>query len=247
MALPTSRAEFRSYCLRRLGAPVIEINVSDEQIDDRIDDALQYYMDYHFDGTEKQYYKYQFTPTDLTNKYITLPDNIIGAVNIFDLGSSISTTSYLFDIRYQMIMNDLYNLTNVSMVPFYIAVQHLQLLEQLLIGKQPIRYNRRTNKLYIDMDWNRVGVGDWLIVEAYQIVDPDDYPKVWADRWLLEYGTALIKRQWGEQTKKYKGMMMPGGVQFSGQDIWNEAVDKIEQLEHEMINSYSLPVSDMIG
>ena len=241
-----SREEFKEYCLRKLGKPVIEINVDDDQVEDRVDEALKYYWDYHFDGTEKIYYKHPITEQDITNQYITLPDNIIGAVNIFDIGDYISVNN-IFNIRYQIALNDLYTLTYQSMVPYYMAFQHIQLLEQLLVGKQPIRYNRRTNKLYIDVNWDKVVAGYFLVVEAYQVVNPTEYSEVWNDWWLQRYATQLIKKQWGTNLTKFTGMSLPGGVQFNGEKIYNDAHEDIEKLEAEMINSYSLPVADMIG
>lgn len=244
--VPTSRAEFTEYCLRKLGKPVIEINVDEDQVSDRIDEALRYYWDYHFDGSDKTYYKKLLTQQDITNKYITMPDNIIGVVNIFDLGSALGLNN-LFNIRYQIALNDLYTLTSVSMVPYYMAMNHVQFLEQMLIGKQPLRYNRHINKLYIDMSWDQVSPDNYIIVEAYQIVDPDVYTKAWSDRWLARYASCLIKQQWGQNLKKFEGMKMPGGLTFNGQKIFDEATSERVDLEKEMIYSYSIPVTDMIG
>lgn len=246
MAVPTTRAEFTENCLRRLGKPVIEINVDDDQVSDRIDEALRYYWDYHFDGSEKTYYKYAITETDKTNKYITMPENIIGVVNIFDLGSTLGVNN-LFNIRYQIALNDLYTLTSVSMVPYYMAMNHVQFLEQMLVGKQPLRYNRHTDKLYLDMDWDRIASGEYIIVEAYSVVDPDTYTDAWSDRWLLRYGACLIKQQWGQNLKKFEGMKLPGGLTFNGQKIYDEATQERADLEREMIFTYSLPAVDMIG
>lgn len=246
MAIPTTRDQFKQYCLRRIGAPVIEINVDDDQVEDRIDEALRYYWDYHFDGSEKTFYKYLIQPADLTNRYITLPDNIIGAVNLFPIGQSLSSSN-LFNIRYQIALNDLYDLTATTMVPYYQTMQHIQLLEQLLVGQQPIRYNRNNNLLYIDMNWSIANAGDYFVVEAYQIVDPNVYPKVWSDRWLARYAESLIKRQWGSNLTKYQDVTLPGGMKFNAQKIFNDADNEMKELEHEMINSYSLPVTDMYG
>jgi len=242
----SSRDDFKEYCLRKLGKPVIEINVDDDQVEDRIDEALKYYWDYHFDGTEKQFYKKVITQEDIDNKYITLPQNIIGAVSIFDIGDYIAVNN-IFNIRYQIALNDLYTLTYQSMVPYYMAFQQIQLLEQLLVGKQPIRYNRNTNKLYVDTDWNKLIPGYYLVVEAYSIVDPTEYNDVWNDRWLQRYATELIKKQWGSNLTKFIGMQLPGGVQFNGEKIYNDSHEAIDKLEAEMISSYSLPVTDMIG
>lgn len=246
MANPASREQFKQNCLRRLGAPVIEINVDDDQVEDRIDEALAFYKDYHFDATEKIYYKHQVTDTDKLNKYITVPENIMGVINIFDIGNALNTNN-LFNIRYQIALNDLYTLTSSSMVPYYMAMQHIQLLEMLLVGKQPLRYNRHRNRVHIDMDWDKIGTGQYIIVEAYEVVDPTEFTDVWADRWLLQYCTALIKRQWGNNLKKFNGMQMPGGLTFNGQQIYNEAVDEINALEKDALVSYSLPAMDFIG
>jgi hypothetical protein len=246
MALPTNRSQFKEYCLRNLGKPIIEINVDDDQVEDRIDESLRYYFDYHFDGSEKIFYKHQVTAQDKVNKYIIIPENIIGVVNLFDLGSALGTNN-LFNIRYQIALNDLYTLTSVSMVPYYMAMQHIQFLEYLLVGKQPLRYNRHTNKLYLDMDWDRVADGQYIIVEAYEVVDPNTYNDAWADRWLLRYASCLIKQQWGTNLKKFEGMQMPGGLRFNGQKIYDEATQERMQLEQEMIYTYSLPATDLIG
>jgi len=242
----SSRDDFKEYCLRKLGKPVIEINVDDDQVEDRVEEALKYYWDYHFDGTEKVFYKKEITEEDIANKYITLPQNIIGAVSIFDIGDFIAVNN-IFNIRYQIALNDLYTLTYQSMVPYYMAFQHIQLLEQLLVGKQPIRYNRNTNKLFVDTDWNKLTPGYFLVVEAYSIVDPADYVDVWNDRWLQRYATELIKKQWGSNLTKFVGMQLPGGITFNGEKIYNDSHEALEKLEAEMITSYSLPVTDMIG
>ena len=230
----------------KLGKHVIEINVDDDQVEDRIDEALKYYWDYHFDGTERIYYKHLITSTNISDKYITLPENVIGAVRIFSIGDPMVTNN-LFDIRYQIALNDLYTLTSVSMIPYYMMFQHIQLLEQMLVGQQPIRYNRHTDKLYVDMDWNKVTAGNYLIVEAYQVLDPDTYTDAWGDRWLSRYATALIKKQWGSNLTKFSGLTLPGGVQFNGDKIYNDAVNEIEAMEKDMATSYSLPSFDMIG
>lgn len=245
MATITSRDQFKEYCLRKLGKPVIEINVDEDQVEDRVTDAIKYYWDYHFDGTEKVYYKYKLQPADIANKFVTVPDNIIGIVNLFPIGQALNTNN-LFNIRYQIALNDLYTLTSVSMVPYYMALQHVQFLEQFLVGQQPLRYNRNLNKCYVDMDWNIVNPGDYLILEAYQVVDPDQYTKAYNEWWLQSYATCLIKEQWGSNLKKFEGMTLPGGLKFNGQKIYDEAMQEKQKLER-MIIDFSLPVTDMIG
>jgi hypothetical protein len=247
MAIPTSKAEFKEYCLRKLGKPVIEINVDDDQVDDRIDEALRYYYDYHFDGSEKVYYKHQVTSQDKANKYITLPENIIGAVSVFSIADPSIRSDDLFNIRYQIALNDLYTLTSVSMVPYFMVMEHLSLITELLVGKQPIRYSRHKDRLHVDMDWNTIKEGEFLLVEAYEVIDPNVWTDAWNDRWLQNYCTALIKRQWGSNLTKFSGLQLPGGVQFNGEKILDDAVNEILKMEQEMISSYSLPVTDMVG
>lgn len=247
MSVPSTRDQFKEWCLRKLGKPVIEVNVDDDQVDDRIDESLRYYWDYHFDGSEKVYYSHIVTETDKTNKYITLPENIIGVVRVFPVGDPSMSTSDMFNIRYQIALNDLYTLTSVSMVPYYMVMQHIALIQEILVGQQPVRYNRHKNRCYIDADWEHYKVGEFILIEAYEVVDPDVYTDAWGDRWLQQYATAKIKMQWGTNLKKYEGMQLPGGIMFNGQKIYDEAKDEIEALEREMISSYSLPVSDMIG
>lgn len=247
MAVPTTRAEFKAYCLRKLGAPVIEINVDDDQVEDRIDEALRYYWDYHFDGSDKTYYRHQVTEQNKLDKYITLPENIIGAVRVFPIADPIVRSDDLFNIRYQIALNDLYTLTSVSMVPYYMTMEHLALISELLVGQQPIRYSRHKDRLYVDMDWDKIQAGEYLLVEAYEVIDPDTWSEVWSDRWLQNYTAAKIKYQWGSNLTKFTGMSLPGGVQFNGERILDDARQEIATMEQEMISSYSLPVSDMIG
>jgi hypothetical protein len=246
MAIPTSRDQLKEHCLRRLGKPVVDINVDEEQVQDRIDEALLYYRDYHFDGTERVLLKHQITAADKTNKYITLDDSYIGVVGVFDVGDS-TQTSNLFNVRYQIHLNDLFDFSSTTYVPYVTAMRHVAQLEEIFVGKQPIRFNRHTNKLHIDMSWNDVTTGNYIIVDCYKVTDPGTYTDVWSDRWLMQYTTSLIKRQWGENLKKFEGLQMPGGLTFNGQKIWEEATEEIRRLEDEMISSYSLPVSDMTG
>ena len=243
---PTDRASFTEYCLRRLGKGVIEINVSPEQASDRINDALLFWWDYAMDGSEHAYYKYQVTGQDIINQYIPLPDNIIGSVSVFDMGDAFSTNN-IFNIRYQIALNDLYTLTSFSVVPYYMAMEHLSLLEQILVGKQPIRYNRYDNNLYLDMNWGLMCAGQFLVVDCYQIVDPDVYATAYQDRLLCQLATAYIKRQWGENLSKYNGLQMIGGVTFNGEKIYNDAVAEIEKIQDNVIKDYGMPVLDMIN
>lgn len=247
MARPTNREEFKGYVLRKLGAPLIEINIDDTQVDDRIEEALQYYADYHYDGTEVVYYKHMITAEDRANKYIVLPENIIGAVRIFDIGSALTAGGF-FNIQYQIALNDLYTLTSQSLLPYYMAVQSLGVMQEILVGKQPIRYNRNAgNKLHIDMNWAKVKEDQYFIVECYKVVDPEEYTKVWSDRWLQRYAAALVGVQWATNLSKFTGMSLPGGTQFNADGMMSRYQKEQDELEDEMLYGYGLPPMDMIG
>ena len=247
MAVPSTRTELKEFCLRKLGKPVIEINIDDDQMEDRIDEALAYYHDYHFDGAEKTFLKHIVTADNKTNNYIDITDgNIIGIVNIFDIGDATSTNN-LFNVRYQIALNDLYDLARYDLVPYYMNMMNIRFIEEMLIGKQPLRYNRHINKLHIDMDWGKVAVGNYLVAEVYSKIDPETYNDVYSDRWLLRYTTSLFKVQWGQNLSKFVGMTLPGGIQFNGDQIMQQGVEDKRNLEQEMISSFSLPVTDMIG
>ena len=270
MAIPTTKATFKSYCLRALGSGVIDINVSDDQADDRIDEALQYFSQYHYDGVERMYLKHLITSDDVTRatsdasttatdkvddsvtatwkegkNYIPVPDAVLSVVEVFPFYEG--STSNMFDVRYQLRLNDLYDLSRYDLVPFYMNFQNIRFIEEILVGKQPLRFNRHVNRLHIDMDWDKLEVGQFLVAHVYEKVDGDTYTDIWGDRWLAEYATCLIKYQWGSNLSKFTGMQLPGGVQFNGADILSQAQQEKDRLEQEMISSYSLPVHDMTG
>lgn len=246
MATPTSRSAFKETCLRRLGKPVIKINVSEEQVDDRLDYALAKARDYHFDFVQKTYVPYQVTDLDKTNRYVPVANNIIEVTDLFQLSSTIMGSG-AWNVQYQFLLTSMEVFRSMDMSNWVIVMQNLQMLQDLLVGRQPIRFNRFDNKLYIDMSWDFINTGDFLVYEAYVTVDPDLYTKVWGDPWLLQYSTAQIKQQWGENMKKYSGVQMLGGVSFNGQQIYDEATADIQRLEDAVIRDYSLPLYDQIG
>lgn len=247
MANPSSRQGLIDYCLRRLGHPVIEINIDDDQVEDRIDDAFQYYREYHYDAVERVYLKYQITSEDMTNRYIPLNDNIVGVDRILPF-SNRSTGINIFDIRYQILINDLYSLMSTDLIYYSQVKTQIELINQLLVGVKPVRFNRHMNRLYIDMDWEAdVDVGSFIIVECFRILDPDTYTDVYNDRFLKQYATALIKKQWGENMKKFQGVQLPGGVLLNGQQIFDEAVEEITRLEQEMQSRFELPPDMFVG
>ena len=257
MATITSRTAFKEYCLRRLGFPVIEINVDDDQVEDRIDDALQYWQDYHFDGLQKVYYVKALLPSDVTQRYLDLSTaldtsnnamQIVGVTRIFPLYDSQATIN-MFDLRYQLRLNELYDFTSASYINYTMTQQHLRMLEQNFTGEVPIRFQRHMQRLYIDWAWgsSQAPAGTVVVAECYANIDPAIYTQAWNDRWLKEYATALIKRSWGNNLKKFNGIQLPGGVTLNGDKIYQEATDEINALHAEIGDKYGAPLEFMMN
>jgi hypothetical protein len=247
MAVPTTRATFKQYCLRSLGHPVVQVNVADEQVEDRVDEALAFYWDYHFDGSDVVYYAHQVTSDDKTNRYITLPESIIGAVRIFDVGT-LGGGGEMYDFAVQMTLSQmLLAATSAGIANYFMVRQNIAFMQEWINGQKPVRYNRNMDRLYVDMDWDQVAVGSFLVVETFQVVDPTTYADVWGERWLQNYATQLIKRQWGENMKKFQGVPLPGGITMNGQQVYDEAVEAIARLEQECKNELAMPPRDFIG
>jgi hypothetical protein len=246
----TNRQEFKDYCLRRLGFPVIDINVDDDQVEDRIDDAIQFFIDRHTDGTQKLYYIKYLDQTDIDNKYINLDPSvvvdssnnsldIVGVTRVFPIQDSQATIN-MFDLRYQLRLNELYDFTSASYINYTLTMQHLRSLELMFTGEVPIRYNRHMRRLFIDWAWgsNEAPVGTVAILECYATLNPDVYTDMWNDRWLKKYATALIKRMWGSNLKKFKGLQLPGGVTLNADEIYNDAEEEIKMLEDQMESEF---------
>lgn len=246
MANPASRSQLKEYCLRRLGFPVIEINIDEEQMEDRVDDALLFYRDYHYDGTERTYLKHQLTQEDLDNQFLPVPQNINAIIRVFPIGTGFSANN-LFNLRYQIHLNEVYDWSSARIQNYTSAMERIALLDEILVGKQQIRFSRHTDKLYIDMDWKGVNPGEYIIIECYRVLDPDVHTSVWGDWWLRKYTTALFKLQWGENLSKYSGMQLPGGLTFNGERLIQEAREEIDKLESEVRENHMLPPMDMIG
>mgnify|MGYP000882912859 CR=1 FL=1 len=246
MALPTSRAKFKEFILQNLGKGVIRIEVSDQQVENQIDFALAKFQDYHFDGSQEMYYKYEITAQDIQNGYVEMPADTLGAVDIFDLSSTLMGSG-IWNAQYQWVLSNVPNWSSLGLADYWMTMMHLQNIQYILVGKQPIRHNRYENKLYVDMDWSRVVPGNYLMIRYYKIINPESNPRIWTDQWLIKYATALVKRQWGNNLKKYPGTPLVGGVTLSGQQIYDEAVEEIDELDKTLINSYSIPIMDMIG
>lgn len=247
MAMPANREQFKDWCLRELGFPVIEINVDDDQVEDRIDQAFQYFQQFHFDGVERWYMKHQVTQTDKDNGYVPIPDNIIGVNRIFPIGSTNASVN-MFDLRYQLRLHELYDFTSTSYVNYVLTQQHIRTLDMLFSGETPVRFNRHTSKLYIDHNWiSGVVVGEWVVIECFIIIDPTTYNKVYNDLMLKKLATAYIKKQWGNNMKKFGGMQLPGGITMNGQQVYNEAVEEIKELEDKIRDTYEEPPQFLVG
>ena len=267
MAQPTSKAELKDYCLRRLGKPVLEINVDDDQIDDLIDDAIQMFNERHYNGTERMFLKHQFTADDVTrfttsdetltvgttdwvtrNSYLQIPDHITGINKVFGIKGS-NIRSNLFGLEYQLFLNDLYQFGSVDILSYYMVKSYLETLDMVLNNGSfiPFRFNQRQDRLYIDTQSSFIDEGSYVIIDCYRTLDPTESTQVYNDPFLKRYTTALIKRQWGQNLIKFQGAQLPGGITMNGRQLYDDAVAEIAQIEEEMTSKYELPPMDMIG
>ena len=308
MAIPNSRNTLKEYCLRNLGKPVIDINVDDDQVEDRIDEALQYFSQYHYNGVERMYLKYKVTQDDIdrmtTNiadvnvkekgsieenieleegtpetdrgdttgdllledgqklltetsigattvyteapNYIVIPEAIVSIINVFPLSDRNNLN--MFDVRYQLRLNDLYDFSSTSIVHYEMTMRHLDFLDHILVGEKPLRFNQLSNRLYIDMDWNEdITADEFLIIECYRKLDPSSHSRIFDDIYLKRYTTALIKRQWGQNLSKFSGTAMLGGVTLNGPELFSTALQEQQKLEEEIRMNYEEPPHIMQG
>ena len=270
MATPSTRETLKQYALRSLGKPVIEINVDNDQVEDRIDEAVQFYVQYHYDGIRRTYLKYKLTAADKTrlqaptptsesvtqdavtttwyesNNFLVVPETVISVINIFPFSDKANMN--LFDVRYQLRLNDLYDFASTSIINYDMVLRHLDFLDQILVGIKPIRYQQHDNRLYIDMDWaNDLDVDEYLIIDCYRKLDPATFTDVFNDQWLKRYTTALFKKQWGANLSKFDGVVMLGGVKLNGEKIFTDAQTDIEKLEKEIRDSFEIAPAFMVG
>jgi len=247
MATPSTRETLKQYCLRNLGKPVIDINVDDDQVEDRIDEALQYFAQYHTDGVERMYLKYLVTADDITrmttdqsesvtedsvttawkraDNFLVVPTTVISVINVFPLSDRANLN--MFDVRYQLRLNDLYDFSSTSIVHYEMTMKHLDFLDHILVGEKPMRFNQLSNRLYLDLDWGTdITAGEYLIFEVYRKVDPSTYTDLYDDLFLKRYLTTLIKRQWGQNLSKFSGTAMLGGVTINGPELFSTAIDE---------------------
>ena len=279
MAQPSTRSELIDYCKRKLGAPVLEINVADEQVEDLIDDAIQFFQERHFDGVFQTYMKYKITQEDIdrgqgkttgvgittttaeanivgtattftyneNSNYLQVPPEVLGVTKIFHFDGSNTITNNMFSVKYQLFLNDIYYWGATELLSYAMVKTYLEDINFLLTTEKQIRFNKRQDRLYLDIDWGSVSVGDYLVIDCFTLLDPSTYPRVWNDSFLKPYATALIKRQWGQNMSKFQGVKLPGGIELNGREMYEDAEKELERIRENMSNTYELPPLDMIG
>jgi len=246
MAIPNSKATFKSWCKRKLGYPVIDINVDEDQVEDRVDEAMQFYQEYHSDSIVRNYRKHLVTAEDVTNGYVTIPDSMIFVNNIFPIGASTSQSG-MFSVDYQMHFNDMYNLRNPGgLIDYEMTKQYMAMIDLKVNGmSQRSSFSRHQNRLYVEGDDLEEGI--YIIVEGHEVLDPETYTDIYNDMLLKKYLVALIKRQWGANLIKFEGMQMPGGVTLNGRQIYDDAITDIEKIEETMQLTYEAPTDFFVG
>ena len=281
MAQPASRVDLINYCKRQLGAPVLEINVADEQIDDLVDDALQLFHERDYDGTIQTFLKYKITQADIdrgrarggdnpvgivttsatssidgqtvtfsyeeNSNYIQVPPQVLGITKIFRFDGSNTVTNNMFSVKYQMFLNDIYYFGSTEILTYAMTKRYLEDMDFALNTEKQIRFNMRQDRLYLDIDWGSVKVDDFLVIDCYRLIDPNDFTRVYNDSFLKRYLTALIKRQWGQNLIKFQGVKLPGGIELNGRQIYDDAEKELDKIKEVMSNTYELPPFDMIG
>ena len=280
MAKPATRQELIDYCKRKLGAPVLEINVDDDQIDDLIDDTFQYFNERHFDGVERMYLKHKVTQEEIdrgkaqgttgvgivtttalgvnsgigsitttwyeSSNYIQVPDSVIGVEKVFKFDTS-SISGGMFSIKYQLFLNDLYNFNSVDLLQYAMTKTYLEDIDHLLTPEKQIRFNKRQDRLYLDIDWGAQQPDDFIILDCYRALDPTSFTQGYNDSFVKKYLTALIKRQWGQNLIKFKGTKLPGGIELNGREIYEDALNDLNDIKERMSTEYELPPYDTIG
>jgi len=276
MAKPASRQQLIDYCLRKLGAPVLEINIAEEQLDDLVDDALQYFQERHFDGVAKVFLKYKITEEDKqrgrarggessagiattsvttslgtfsweeNSNYIPVPDTVLGIERVFKLDNR-TIASNMFNVNYQLFLNDIYWFSSTEMLNYYVTKRYLEDIDWIVNPQRQIRFNKRQNRLYLDISWDSIPADQYLLIECYRILNPNEFTNVYNDSFLKMYLTALIKKQWGQNLIKFQGVKLPGGVELNGRQIYDDAVRELQQIKDTMMIEHELPPLDLIG
>ena len=282
MAQPSTRSELITYAKRQLGAPVLEINVADEQVEDILDDAIQYFQERHFDGVYPTFLKYEITEDDIkrgrsrggntdnvgittqtatstidgqtvsfsfneTSNYLQVPPDILGITKVFHFDGSNRMSSGMFSLKYQLFLNDIYYYGSTELLSYAMTKTYLEDINFLLTTQKQIRFNKRQDRLYLDIDWSSITDGEFLVIDCYRTLDPNDYARVFNDSFLKRYFTALLKRQWGQNLIKFQGVKLPGGVELNGRQIYDDAMNDLTIIREQMSNTYELPPLDFIG
>ena len=283
MSTPSSRSEFKQYCLRQLGAPVLEINLADEQCEDLIDDGIQFFQERHFDGVARMFLKYQIRQSDIdrgqaskksgedstgivtttasatiagvsttfdwyeNSNYIQVPPSVIGVFKVMHFDGANTITNNMFSVKYQLFLNDIYYWGSTEVLTYAMVKTFLEDIEFALTTQKQIRFNKREDRLYLDIDWGSVSVDDFLIMECFRVLDPTDYTRVWNDSFLKPYVTALMKRQWGQNLLKFQGVKLPGGIELNGRQIYDDGEKDLDRIREIMSSTYEEPPLDMIG
>ena len=290
MAKPASRQQLIDYCLRKLGAPVLEINVDDDQIDDAVDDAFQFFNERHFDGVERMYLKYRISEEDInrgkahgtttttmggtgtghgivntsgistsiagygtttsnwyeTSNFLQVPEDVLGVEKIFKFDTS-SISGGMFSIKYQLFLNDLYYFNSVELMQYAMTKTYLEDIDFLLTTDKQLRFNKKQDRLYIDIDWAAEEAGTYLVLDCYRALDPEAFKQIYNDSFVKPYVTALIKKQWGQNLIKFKGTKLPGGIELNGRELYDDAVNELSEIKERMTLEYEVPPLDMIG
>ena len=281
MAKPASRTDLINYCKRQLGAPVLEINIADEQVDDLVDDALQIFHERDYDGLTQTFLKYKITQEDIdrgrarggssteglvtttatatiagesksfsfeeNSNYLQVPPEVLGVNKIFRFDGSNTVTNNMFSVKYQLFLNDIYYWGSTEILTYAMTKRYLEDIDFALNTEKMIRFNQRSDRLYLDIDWGSVNVDDYIIIDCYRLLDPDTHTRVWNDSFLKRYLTALMKRQWGQNLIKFQGVKLPGGIELNGRQIYDDAEKELAIIREQMSNTYELPPYDMIG
>lgn len=282
MAQPSSRSTLIDYCKRQLGAPLLEINIADEQVSDLVDDAIQFFQERHFDGVIQTFLKYKVRQVDIDrargrgaadqvgivttttsativgvsttftfeedSNYLEMPSSVIGVNKLFHFDGSNTVTNNMFSVKYQLFLNDVaFNLGYAGILNYAMTKRYLEDMDFALNTEKQIRFNQRQDRLYLDVDWGEVSKDDYLILDCYRLLDPNDFSRVWNDSFLKRYVTQLIKRQWGQNLLKFQGVKLPGGIELNGRQIYDDAQKELDAIREVMSNTYELPPLDMIG
>lgn len=276
MAQPSTRQELIDYVKRQLGAPVLQINMDDDQVDDIIDNAIQFFQEYHYDGIEKMYLKHLITADDVTRfsstdasqstldpdaatwvnreNFIEIPDHVIGISRVFGLTSAFASNE-MWGFANQYFLMDIfsfsagYSFANFDLENYYMVKQFFETIDMVVNTGSLVdfRFNKRQDRLYIDIDRDRLKEGNYIVIECYRALDPETWSQVWNDSFVKRYATALMKRQWGQNLIKFNNVQLPGGITLNGRQIWEDGDAEVKDLESRMLTEYSLPPLDMIG